>query len=136
MRNLKYKRRLNTDANYTDIHKDFTLTLRSDIQLVSDQKQIEQSISGIILTRKGECPLDPEFGCDLPNALFENMDQSTTYIIQQSIQEAIEKYEPRVQDVSVRSEAKYDENTVIVTITYFIKNVNETQTLEYELSGS
>ena len=136
IRNLKYKRKLVTDAKYTDIHRGFIPSLKGDISIVQDQKQIEQQISGIILTKKGECPLDPEFGCNLPDALFENMDSGTTYIIQQSIQEAILKYEPRVQNVTVNTEAKYDTNSVLVTITYFIKNVNESQTLEYELTGN
>lgn len=135
-RNLKWKRRLKTDHHYTDIHKDFTLQLKNDIQIVTESKSIEQSISGIILTKKGECPLDPEFGCDLQNVLFENMNDGTAYLISQQILEAIEKYEPRVQNVEVNSIALYDTNTVLVTITYFIKSVNEQQTLEYELSAS
>lgn len=135
-RNLKYKRRFNNDAKYTDIHKDFVLQLKNDVGIVQDSRAIEQQISGIILTKKGECPLDPEFGCDLPDALFENMDQGTTYIISQQIQEAIQKYEPRVQNVQVNTEAQYDSNQVLVTINYVIKNINVTQTLEYELSGN
>lgn len=135
-RNLKYKRRFNNDAKYTDIHKDFVLQLKNDVGIVQDSRSIEQQISGIILTKKGECPLDPEFGCNLPDALFENMDQGTTYIISQQIQEAIQKYEPRVQNVQVNTEAQYDSNQVLVTINYVIKNINVTQTLEYELSGN
>ena len=135
-RNLKYKRRFNNDAKYTDIHKDFVLQLKNDVGVVQDSRSIEQQISGIILTKKGECPLDPEFGCNLPDALFENMDQGTTYIISQQIQEAIQKYEPRVQNVQVNTEAQYDSNQVLVTINYVIKNINVTQTLEYELSGN
>lgn len=135
-RNLKYKRKLNTNQTYTDIHKDFLLTLKSDVSVVQDTKAIEQQISGIIMTRKGECPLDPEFGCDLQNQLFENMDPGITYMVQQQIQEAIHKYEPRVQNVEVKTSAIYDTNTLVISISYFIKSVNEQQTLEYELQAS
>ena len=134
--NAQDRKRMIRNLKYTDNHRDFIPSLKGDISIVQDQKQIEQQITGIILTKKGECPLDPEFGCNLPDALFENMDSGTTYIIQQSIQEAILKYEPRVQNVTVNTEAKYDTNSVLVTITYFIKNVNESQTLEYELTGN
>ena len=135
VRNLKYRKKHNTEGGfYTDIHRDFLLTLKQDIQLVKDAKQIEQSISGIILTRKGECPLDPEFGCNLQNQLFENLNSGTAYMVSQSILEAIEKYEPRVENVKVNQQAIYDTNTLIVTIQYFIKSVNEEQVLEYELA--
>lgn len=134
-RNLRYKRVFSDKTHYTDIHKDFTLQLKSDISIVQEQKSIEQQISGIILTKKGECPLDPEFGCDLQNTLFENMDSGTQYMVQQSILEAIQRYEPRVQNVDVKTKVLFDTNTLIVTITYFIKQINEQQTLEYELSG-
>lgn len=132
---MRWSKRAKTGYQYSDIHKDFVPSLKDDISIVTDAKSIEQQISGIIMTRRGECPLDPEFGCNLSNILFENMNDGTQYLISQQILEAIRQYEPRVEKVDVQATAIYDTNQVIVTIQYFIKSVNEQQTLEYELSA-
>lgn len=92
----------------------------NDVAKVVNTRSVQNSLVGIINTRKGERPFEPEFGSDIHSSLFENMDDFAAYAIEKAIQEAIQNYEPRVQIKSVTVIPIYDDNTFSVNIQYHI----------------
>lgn len=105
-------------ATWSDISPSFERAWNNDAAVVYDLKAIQNSMLGIILTRKGSKPFNPDFGCNLSKQLFENMNAFTGQQIQQAISEAITKYEPRVVIRAIDCKANFDRNSVAVTIEF------------------
>lgn len=106
---------------YSDIDADFKIdNTTNDVSKVVNVRAVQNSLIGIINTRKGERPFEPEFGSDIHSSLFENMSDFSAYAIEKAIQEAIQNYEPRVQLKTVTATPLHDDNTFVVTIEYHI----------------
>ncbi len=65
--------------------------------MVSGVKDIEQSLEIILHTALGERFLEPDFGCDMRDQLFELLDTSTAALIEERIKNAILYHEPRIK---------------------------------------
>jgi phage baseplate assembly protein W len=86
--------------------KDLSVTFKKhpvsdDIVTVKDKAAIVQAITGLLLTRKGERPFQPELGCGIQNALFEPLDYGTAGIIKSEIRDTLNRYEPRISVDSI-----------------------------------
>ena len=104
---------------YSDIPADFFRdTSNNDVGVIRNLNSVQQSMTGIIATRKGERPFDPEFGCDIYQQLFELMDDLAAAAVERSIRDAIKNYEPRVTLTNVLVDPIYDRNEFLVTIAY------------------
>lgn len=91
--------------------------------MATDEELIKESIYVILNTRKGEMPMNPNFGTSIDSVVFESMDKSMQGIICQQIQQDIETWEPRV---SVSSIASYSyENTRAFEIALTIRATNQ-----------
>lgn len=87
--------------------------------ITTDEELIKESIYVILNTRKGEMPMNPNFGTSVDSALFETVDKAMQGILCQQIQQDIETYEPRV---SVESITSYSyENTRLFDIRLRVK---------------
>lgn len=120
---------------YTDLDLNFTRAWNNDFKKNVGIKVVKDSILLIITTTKGSRPFDPNFGCDLNKALFENMNPLTVDTLSKNINEAIRNYEPRVKQLSVEVTPLYDENAIIVSI-YFsvIDNPDDLEQLKIRLA--
>lgn len=104
---------------YSDIPSDFRRDLKTnDLDAVKNISAVQQSMVGIISTRKGSRPFNPEFGCDIHGSLFENMTDASMFTIEKSISSAIQQFEPRVKLDQVTITPNYDQNEYIVTVYY------------------
>ena len=105
--------------------KDLSVTFKKhpvtdDLVQVKDKAAIVQAIQGILLTRKGERPFQPELGCDVQNMLFEPLDYASAGTIKQEIRNTINRYEPRAIVEQLRCEPDYDNNGYNVELQYTI----------------
>jgi phage baseplate assembly protein W len=66
-------------------------------ETVSDFDEIDQSLTILLGTTRGERPMRPDYGCDLRKYVFENMDDALANYLQNQIRIAINKYEPRIE---------------------------------------
>jgi uncharacterized protein len=66
------------------------------VQLSSDQEDIEQSIRIILSTIPGERLMRPEFGCGIHRFVFEKQDSAFINGLNHLIDKALLNYEPRV----------------------------------------
>ena len=105
--------------------KDLSVTFKKhpvtdDLVQVKDKAAIVQAIQGILLTRKGERPFQPNLGCDVQNMLFEPLDYASAGTIKQEIRETIDRYEPRVTVTRIECTPDFDNNGYNVEMQYTI----------------
>ena len=94
-----------------------------DINTNSGSDRIKQSIYYILTTIQGERFFLPEFGSKLHLLVFEPNDLILRDLVQVYIKDALRKWEPRIQVLSVTCANEYD-NILYVDIHYLIKATN------------
>ena len=105
---------------------------RGEIALVSAERDIEESIRIILATRPGERVMRPEFGCRASELLFEPRNSAMETLMQQVVEEALQRWEPRieVQWVRVLSDNTQD-GAVVVEVNYLIKATHDQRSIIY-----
>lgn len=94
--------------------------------------QIKSNFKNLMLTRKGERVMQPEFGTDIHNMVFEQITEETQDNMKLSITNAVERWMPflELQNIEVVTPADGDVNTVAIKIDYrFRSNPNVTDSL-------
>lgn len=106
---------------------------KGGIALAGGERDIEQAIGIILETRPGERMMRPEFGCRAHELLFEPRDVSVRTTMKRYVQEALTRWEPRieVQDVEVSFGSGEADGAVFVEITYMIKESHDTRSIVY-----
>lgn len=110
----------NIDKLYTDINPEFAMNWDRDLAKATGSRAVKNAILGIVTTRKGARPFDPDFGCNLSDQLFENMTPLVANTMERIIISSIRTYEPRVVQLQVTVTPEYDKNSVIVEIRFSI----------------
>lgn len=94
-----------------------------DITKKSNEEAIKASLRNLISTKNYERPFHPEIGCQIFSLLFENFTSVTTQVMRQTIQDVVNKFEPRVDILDVGIFETLDENNLDVSITFKIINI-------------
>lgn len=116
---------------YADLHLDLELNSflptkptnvnknLQDVKLSYDEAAIYNSIRNIFNTKKGQKILNPEFGLDLEQYLFEQITKENAKSIGKTILDELGFYEPRinVEHVSVVARPEFHEYKVDIVIT-------------------
>lgn len=127
----------NINKLYSDIDPEMRMDWNKDVARSVGLRSIKNSLLGIVTTRKGSRPFDPEFGCDLVDELFENMTPLTADTIERNIQSAVRNYEPRIDKLSVSVTPVYDDYTVIVEIRFsVVDNPDDIEQIKLQLASS
>ena len=110
--------------------KDLSVTFKKhpvtdDLIPVKDNAAIVQSISNLLLTRKGERPFQPDLGSDLTKTLFEPLDYASSGLVRSEVIRVLRRYEPRITVDSVRCVPEYMNNGYQVELTYTIVGRND-----------
>lgn len=109
---------------YKDIDKTLIHPVSGDLILATDLDAIFNSIKNIIMTARGTRPFFPEFGTAIPNLLFEPVGWPTAKQMEDEINAAIKKYEPRLTSFAsvveyVGEDRPHDYNISITFQPYF-----------------
>ena len=102
------------------------------IAMSAHERDIEQSIYIILSTAKGERLMRPEFGCGIHSFVFQVMNTTTMTLIEQSVREALERWERRIKVENVA--VTYDPspgNQCLVRIDYVVRSTNDRRNLVY-----
>lgn len=78
-------------------------------EIVTENEDIEQCFNTILNTVKGECPLQPNIGSNLLEAIGDNP-LNATQIIKTIIYQEFPKQEPRAKIISVKTYLDSEEN--------------------------
>lgn len=110
--------------------------LRTDqtgrIALVTDEREVEESIRLILATSPGERPMRPEFGCAVHDYVFAPADASTAGDIAYAVRVSLERWEPRIdlEGVSVRFDA-VDDGVLYIDVHYSVRGTNDPRNLVF-----
>ena len=118
----------NASSRSTRLYKDISLSFEknsasNDVIVKKDVDAVKQSIKNLILTNHYERPFHPEIGSSVRAMLFQPMNPITANVLQRTVTECIENFEPRVRLVSVIASAQPDVNAYEVTISFYVVNV-------------
>lgn len=122
---------ISTFGEYKDLNLAFKINPlasvdgRGDIRPVRDLNAIKNSIKNILMTRRGEKPFNPLFGCNLKSFLFEPADAITISLMKTEIESALNYQEPRIKVTNVAIEDYSDRNAYAITITVLLVNRQE-----------
>ena len=99
-----------------------------------NEELISESIHVILNTRKGEMPMNPDFGSSAHDLLFENITLNSQAILCQTVKDEIERWEPRIKVNSVSAYSRENERIIVIDAT--IKTANRPFQREFALLNS
>lgn len=98
------------------------------VELVSDQKDIQQSLNILLSTSLGERVMQPRYGCNLNDYIFESLNSSVIGYIKDIVEHAILFYEPRIlaDKIEVTADDSFDliEGRFTISVEYVIPETN------------
>ncbi len=108
---------------------------RGGIALAAGDRDIEQAIRIILETVPGERVMRPEFGCHIHDLVFAPHDSVTEGLAVQYVEQALERWEPRitVQEVEVASDPAHD-GVMLMEIRYLVKDTHDERSIVYPFS--
>tara|TARA_B100000131_G_C17577890_1_gene393804 strand:- start:73 stop:474 length:402 start_codon:yes stop_codon:yes gene_type:complete len=110
---------------FKDVSMSFQVNpITSDIIGVKNDTAIARSIRNLVLTTPGERFFNPDLGSGVSKVLFETIDEISSSVIRDEIEETIIRFEPRVKLEDVRVKPNYDNHEFDVTVTYTIVGID------------
>ena len=105
--------------------KDISMTfqanpLNNDLIGLKNENAIARSVRNIVFTLPGEKFFDEDFGSNISQSLFENIDEISAAEIVDEIEQSLINYEPRINLLNVRAFPNFDNNQFDVRIVYEI----------------
>ncbi len=96
------------------------------VAIAEHEDDIRQSIRIILETAPGERVMRPNFGCGIHDMVFETVDSSALQRIRSEVEEALRRYEARIEVLGVTTDE--DVNLVgelLVEIEYRVRRTNQ-----------
>ena len=94
--------------------------LTNDLIALKNETAIARSIRNIVFTVPGEKFFNEDFGSEVSQYLFENVDNISALTVRDQIRQSITNFEPRVDLRTVDVSADFDNNSFDVVIIYDI----------------
>lgn len=98
------------------------------VEMVANLKDIEESLQILLSTSLGERVMQPRYGCDLQDYLFEPLSSTVIGYIKDRVKTSILVYEPRIiaEKIEVTSDESFDliEGRFTISIEYSIPGTN------------
>lgn len=101
------------------------------VKMSSDVDDIIGSLTILFSTRIRERILQPGYGCDLQNYLFEPMTTSVKALIEDQVTTAIYLYEPRIKPENVALVTTDTEGVINIYVEYTIISTNTRHNIVY-----
>ena len=99
---------------------------------INSEKKIRQSIWLILSTAPGERQMRPDFGCGIHDLVFQPNTAGLRSIVETEVEEALIRWEPRINVVDVRVETPPEaRNYILIRIDYRIRTNNAFYNLVY-----
>ena len=106
---------------FKDVSMSFEVNpITNDLIGVKNDTAIARSIRNLVLTTPGERFFNEDLGSGVNEVLFDNIDEISSAIIRDEIEQTIIRFEPRVKLQNVKVKGNFDNNQFDVTISYDI----------------
>ena len=83
--------------------------------------QVRSNLTNLILTRRGERVMQPEFGCAVHEHIFDHITDDLMAQVRGSVEEAVQIWMPFVTIESVEVSKDENENKVYIRLSYSLK---------------
>lgn len=104
---------------------------RGSMVLVGGTEELERSMAMVLSTAPGERPFRPMFGCAIWELMFEPINDNTLGLMEMYVEEALRRWEPRVDIEEVRCLPNPDSGEVQIEIDYVVRQTNDRRNLVY-----
>ncbi|MGN1341310.1 MAG: GPW/gp25 family protein [Oscillospiraceae bacterium] len=102
------------------------------IAMSSAEDDISEAIRVILRTNVGERVMLPDFGTSAGDYVFSDNRAERIAALESSIQEALERWEPRIKDITVEADAGTgSKNMVDINIRYTVRTTNNQFNMVY-----
>jgi phage baseplate assembly protein W len=101
------------------------------VKMISNEEDIQNSLIVLLSTKVGERIMQPDFGCNLDEMLFEPLTTSLKTKMKDLIMTAIYNFESRVKPLDVILTAKDADGIVEIEISYLVKATNSRYNIVY-----
>jgi phage baseplate assembly protein W len=110
---------------FKDLSMSFQVNpINYDLIALKNESAIARSIRNLVLTYPGERFFNENLGSKVSRSLFENIDEISSSVIKDEIENTINNYEPRVDLIDVIVDPDYDNNNFNVTVNYYIIGID------------
>ncbi len=112
----------------------FPVQLADDGELALSyyDQDIQESIWIILSTAPGERVMRPDFGCGIYDLVFAQNNTRTAGLVEFSVRQALERWEPRILLLEVRAEADpSDPYVLLIHIDYQVRATDSRMNLVY-----
>lgn len=112
----------------------FPLAVDSQGHIVMNRYEdhVRQSILLILRTAKGERVMRPDFGAGLQNFVFETIGPATAALVKHEVEEALMRFEPRIDVLNVVVEDDQERrNVLLIKLEYRVRRTDTTFNLVY-----
>lgn len=124
---------LNT-RQWSDLDLDFTRhPVTNDVVRKLNVESIKRSVKNLILTNKYERLFHPEIGSGIASLLFELVSPTTATVLESTIRQTLNNYEPRIIINTITILGDIDRNGYNVTIVFTTINTLQPVTIEFFL---
>ena len=98
---------------------------RAAVEMLEEEADIVSSLEILLGTAPGERTMQPFYGCNLEELLFETLDTRMKTLMADKVESAILYHEPRVALESVNlDDSRELEGVVLIEIVYRVKSTN------------
>ncbi|BAY80004.1 hypothetical protein NIES25_64920 (plasmid) [Nostoc linckia NIES-25] len=124
---------MKTNSSFLGTGWSFPPTFNQDsgtVEMVWDEEDIFQSLEIILSTRPAERIMQPDFGCELSQFVFEEISQGLITGIKGTISDALLYHEPRI-DVEEINIDESEAGLLLISVIYRVRVTNSRFNLVY-----
>ena len=95
------------------------------VDMLEEEADIASSLEVLLTTARGERVMLPQYGCNLDELVFENLDTRMKTLMADKVESAILYHEPRITLENVRLTESLDlDGVVLIDVIYRVKTTN------------
>jgi hypothetical protein len=95
------------------------------VEMTEKVEDINRSLQILLTTRAGERIMQPKYGCNMDEMVFESLSTTTKTIIKDKIKTAILYFEPRIDVIAISMDTTNElEGEIMIEIEYMVRATN------------
>jgi phage baseplate assembly protein W len=95
------------------------------VAMLEEEADVASSLEVLFSTTPGERVMQPLYGCNLSELMFETLDTRMKTLIADKVESAILYYESRVKLETVHiDDSRESEGVILITVVYVVKSTN------------
>lgn len=115
---------------YSDLDFRMRKLTSGDLAKVYDENAINQSLTSLFFTVRGERFFNPAYGSSIPFLMFEPFDTLTADMLVEDIQDSVVAWEPRITIKDLDIDMDFDLQVYKIVLVYEIKSTTQLGTFE------